>query len=142
VRDRQVGWIQSGEDLPGNRCDGLREAGVQRRAVAGQLHRARPVGGTSADQAVGFQPAEQRGDVGAAQPELPLPGEVVVEGRGRSDRPAHGQNAQYDIAVAAGAGSGEDRLEQGTQGALGLRDVLPGQRGRLVLSLGCGVGHG
>src|SRR6266545_1636463 len=117
VRGCEVVGIEAGVELGGDRGDGIGQPGVQGGAFGGQLRGARTVWGAAADQPSRLQPGKQRGDRGQVEPELPLPGEELVERGGRRGGAADGQDAQGDVLVAGGGGVGEDPVEQGPDGS-------------------------
>src|SRR5262245_57864390 len=78
--DGEVVRVEVGEDALGDGADGAREFGVEGGAFGGELRRARAVWRAAGDESLGFQPAEELGNLQPIEADLRLASEIFVEG--------------------------------------------------------------
>src|SRR5262249_55291451 len=127
VGGSKVVWVEAAIHASGDGADGLGQPGVEGGAPGGEPGGPGSVGGAAGDQALGFEVEQEPGDLGAIEPKLRLAGEVVVKfgggGGGGGERPGGrgGGMGWGDVRVA------EDLVEEGSEGAFGLADILAGQ---------------
>src|SRR5262249_60531264 len=76
VGDGEVVRVEAGEDALGDGADGAREFGAECGAFGGELRRARAVWRAAGDESLGFQAAEELGNLQPVEADLRLASEI------------------------------------------------------------------